>query len=170
MTEIKLNLGGCEELDGGANTTPLTDFIHVDAKKWRGVNEVHDIRDLPDKWLGKVAEIRCSHAIEHLIYKDGVLAVSHWADMLIPGGLLRIYTPNMQAIAFALSDVSHPMDIVEFSRNIFGNQTYDLNLHKCAYNQKRLDGLCELAGLKIISRKPRPFAYEWDMGVQAVKP
>lgn len=169
MKGIKLNLGGSEKFDGGASTAPLTGFINVDAKKWPGVHEVHDIRRLPRKWAGKVAEIRCSHVIEHLTYDDGVKAVKHWKTLLKPGGLLRIYTPNMRRIAEALTKGTHDMDMAEFSRNIFGNQTYDLNLHKCAYDQERLNGLCTQAGLKIISQNPRPHAYEWCMGVQATK-
>lgn len=170
MKELKLNLGGCERFDGGADTPLLTGFTNVDAKKWPGVHVVSDIRSLPAKWLGHVAEIRCSHAIEHLTYDDGVKAVKHWATMLSPGGLLRIYTPNMRRIAEALTKGTHDMDMAEFSRNIFGNQTYDLNLHKCAYDQERLNGLCTQAGLEIVSQNPRPHAYEWDMGVQAIKP
>lgn len=168
MNEIKLNIGGTELHDGGAGSPALVGFTNVDARQTAGVDVVADMCCLPEKWLGKVAEIRCSHAIEHINYAAGVVAVKHWTAVLRPGGLLRIYTPNMRAIAKALTD--GVMDITEFSRNIFGNQTYALNLHRCAYDQARLNGLCMQAGLTIISENPRPNAYVWDMGVQAIKP
>jgi predicted SAM-dependent methyltransferase len=164
---MKLNLGGNEEYDGGPGSPKLIGFTHVDARQMPGVHVICDIRNLPDKWLNRCREIRVSHVIEHMPYDDASLAVKHWASMLKIGGMLRIYCPNFRKLAFDLSNES--IDIDEFSRNVFGNQTYALNLHRAAYDQGKLNGMVKAAGLKIVGEKPRPFAYAYDLGVQCIR-
>jgi hypothetical protein len=164
---LKLNLGGNEEYDGGPGSPKLDGFINVDARKMEHVHVISDIRSLPTKWIGQAFEIRASHVIEHLPYEDALEAVKHWATLLCDGGLLRIYCPDARRLAEDL--IFGAIDMTEFSRNIYGKQTYDLNVHRAAYDQGRLNSLVEGAGLKVVGMATRPFAYKYDLGVQATK-
>lgn len=165
---LKLNLGGNEEFDGGGNTTRLDDFIHVDARKQDRVGLVADVRcGLPVEWVGQVEEIRASHVIEHMIYDDALTAVRYWATFLVHGGLMRLYCPDASKLAVAY--LQKNITMADFSRMVFGEQDYELNLHRAAYDQARLNELVTAAGLTIVSTKPRPKAYPYDLGVQAIK-
>jgi len=165
---MRLNLGGNEEFDGGSGSPRLVDFVNVDARPLPGVHIVCDIRNLPDTMLGQVDEIRASHVIEHMTNPDAIEAVKRWALILKPGGLLRIYCPDSRLLAEDL--VTGRIDIEEFSTLFFGAQTYDLNLHHAAYDQNRLIALVHHAGLRVVGRAPRPNAYRYDLGVQAIRP
>lgn len=164
---MRLNLGGNEEFDGGSGSPRLVGFFNVDARPMSNVHYVLDIRSLPEGWLNSVDEIRASHVIEHMTYEDALVTVRHWAAVLKIGGLLRIYCPNFKKIACDYE--GGIIDIDLFSRLVFGDQTYDLNLHRAAYDQDRLCWLVTNAGLKIVGTNPRPNAYEYDMGVQAIR-
>lgn len=165
---LKLNLGGNEELEGGPDSPRLVGFTNVDARRLHWVNVVADIRNgLPVEWLGNVDEIRASHVIEHMCYEDGRLAVRYWASFLKVGGLLRIYCPNGQELAYQYSH--HHLSCEMFSRYLLGDQDYELNLHRAVYDRGTLNRLVESAGLKVHGENCRPNAYPFDLGVQAVK-
>lgn len=164
---MKLNIGGSAgELEGGVGSSLLTGFINVDMRPIRGVDVVADVRALPfdDE---SIEEIRASHVIEHFHGDELLDVVLEWNRVLTVGGLLRIYCPNAKEIAkrYLKCDIS----INKFSRLLFGNQTYAENYHRVAIDRIRLDTLVMGAGFVIIGRDPRPKAYVYDLGVQAVK-
>lgn len=165
---MKLNLGGNEERDGGGGTARLDDFVHVDARPLDRVGLVADIRSgLPVDWKGKVSEIRASHVIEHMVWDDAVEVVKYWSSFLVKGGLMRLYCPDALKLADAFIQGRIPAS--EFSRMMFGEQDYELNLHRAAYDTGRLNELVSSAGLVVLSNNPRPKAYPYDLGVQAEK-
>lgn len=163
---VKLNLGGNEKLEGGIGSPPLEDFINVDINNWPGVDIISDVRKLPFD-VESVDEIRASHIIEHFCFDESQQLIIYWASLLKKGGLLRLYCPDARKIseAFCMGYIESK----EFSKKMFGAQTYSENYHKVAVDRKILNDWVEKANLKIIGMNPRPNAYPFDMGVQAIK-
>lgn len=164
---MKLNLGGVEKYEGGSGTKELIGFINVDIRRIEGVDVVCDIRKLFFCEDESIDEIRASHVIEHINPWEIPDTILEWKRVLKTGGLLRIYCPDANVICAAY--VKRLIDSREFSRLMFGNQDYDENYHKAAYNRTRLDNLLEEAGFEIVGRNSRPSAYFYDLGVQALK-
>lgn len=164
---IKWNLGGNEKLDGGQGSPALDDFIHYDNRPLEGCVVIDVTANLPKECLGKVDEIRASHIIEHFQYSEGLLIVNYWSMFLKSGGLMRLYCPDATKIATYY--LKNRLSTSEFDTYLLGRQTYSTNIHRALYSQARLNKLVTKSGLKIISQNPRPNAYQFDMGVQAVK-
>lgn len=165
----RVNLGGNERFDGGPGSSPLDDWEHVDLRALPGVTHLCDVSALPADWHEQFDEVRASHIVEHFPLNRGPEIIKQWARILKPGGLLRIYCPDALHLASAL--VLKLIDITQFSRLMFGDQDYDLNLHRAAYNREILDRFVLGAGLIIESRDPRPhFEYPYEIGVQARQP
>lgn len=164
---MKLNLGGVEKYEGGSGTQELIGFTNVDIRNIEGVDIVCDIRKLPFCEDGTVDEIRASHVIEHIQSWEIMDTILEWKRVLKKVGLLRIYCPDANVISVAY--VKRLIDSREFSRLMFGNQDYEENCHKVAYDRTSLDNLLEEAGFEIVGRETRPNAYLYDLGVQALK-
>ena len=164
---IKLNLGGCEIREGGFKSPPLRGFTNVDLRPCRGVDVVCDIRELSNWKSSTVTEIRASHVIEHFEAKELPGILKEWHRVLILGGLLRVYCPDAYIIISQY--MSGLINNKKFNTLLFGGQKYSTDFHKVALDRKRLDTLVEKAGFKIIDRLPRPNAYVYDLGVQAIK-
>lgn len=164
----RINLGGWELCEGDQGSPLLGgDWEHLDLRSAPNVTHVMDARHLPVEWEGQYDEVRASHIIEHIHPSEAMATVRGWARILKVGGLLRIYCPNFRMLAEEL--VKGTIPIEEYSRLTFGDQEYDLNLHRAAYDSVSLANLIKGAGLTIMSCKPRPGAYKYDIGVQATK-
>jgi predicted SAM-dependent methyltransferase len=166
----RINLGGNESFEGDSNWVALGDeWEHVDIRPLPNVKHVMDVRNLPAEWTDQYDEVRASHIIEHIHPSEALTTVKGWARILKPGGLLRIYCPNSRMLAEEL--VKGTIPIEQFSRLIFGDQEYDFNLHRVAYDSVRLANLVMSAGLTILSCNPRrgTSGYIYDIGVQATK-
>ena len=167
---LKLNLGGTELFDGGEGSEELKGYTNVDIRPGKGVDVVYDLSKAKLPFADETfQEIRASHVIEHL-YPDKVSAVlKDWTRVLKVGGLLRIYCPNAGKIMMDYCKSIITME--EASIKLFGNQDYKENLHRIAFDKKRLIALIEsTAGLKCVSTDPRPnLNYRYDLGIQAVK-
>lgn len=158
---VKLNLGcGTEEI--------LPGYINVDIRKLEGVDVVDDIVHLSHFISCYADEIRASHCIEHLSHENVLLAVKNWFRVLKVGGILQVYCPNARLIAEDY--VNNIIEIRGFSRLLFGNQTYDENLHRLAFDYGRLCTIMKGAGFEIIGSDKRPNAYKYELGVKCRKP
>jgi len=164
---VKLNLGGNEKFEGGPGSLLLKNFTNVDINHWEGVDIVCDVRNMYGWKDESVAEIRASHLIEHFERHEIPGVLQEWRRILVPGGLLRIYCPNAEKIAYNYS--RGVISGSEFNRLLFGNQTYGENYHKIAIDRTILDDWLRKAGFRIIGRDPRPKAYKYDLGIQAIK-
>ena len=164
---MKLNLGGCERIEGGRGSPPLTGFTNVDCRDIYGVDLVADVRILPFN-DGSIEEIRASHIIEHFSPKEIPHVLAEWQRVLKVGGLLRVYCPNVDAIIRRYCD-SGELDLNTLNAHLFGRQNYPENLHRSAINRVRLNMLVVQAGFNIVGQAPRPNAYRYDIGVQAIK-
>lgn len=157
---MKVNLGcGVEILEG---------YVNVDVRQLPGVDIVCDLKDLSQFEDGSWDECRMSHVIEHFTEAEARAILKQIFCKLKPGGRLEVYCPDAMTIAWYY--IHEELSIKEFSRLLFGNQAYPEELHKMASDAERLDDLVKNAGFEIVTHNPRPNAYPYDLGVQAVKP
>ena len=125
---IKLNIG--------AGATVIEGFTPIDRKLG---SEAYPL-PYPD---GSISEIRASHILEHFTFGEASKVLAEWTRVLMPGGRMRISVPDVDKV---LNDRS--------GKRLFylmGGQTDEDDIHKSAYDRKRLTALmtqCGLTGLK----------------------
>lgn len=133
MTDIKLNIG--------AGSTVIEGFTPIDRKFG---NEAFPL-PYPD---GSISEIRASHILEHFTFSDAHKALAEWTRVLKPGGRIRIAVPDVDKVLYDNS----PSRLFY----LMGGQTDENDIHKSAYDQKRLTRLMEEMGLGDIKRWESP--------------
>lgn len=130
---IRLNLGA-----GGSH---IPGFIPIDRHNGR---EVYPLEYATDS----VDEIYASHVLEHFGHKDAEFAIHEWVRTLRPGGRIRIAVPDMRWIAEKyLAGESLPL-----ASYLMGGQTDENDYHKTIFDEDRLRGIMEAAGLRGIQR------------------
>jgi predicted SAM-dependent methyltransferase len=145
---IRLNLGAGDE------KYHLPGYRNIDRKNG---GEIYPVSNNGDVYApGTVDEIRCSHAIEHMPYRDGPKAIRHWVSLLKHGGKLRIATPDFDKIVKAIGD-GNP-DGWPMQGYIYGAQTDANDFHQAGYNEAWLTRLMSEAGLTDIKR--------WESDIQ----
>lgn len=124
-------------LNIGSGETPMAGWTNLDRKN--GV----DIRALPvdDE---SCMHIRASHCLEHLPMNDALAAVRHWCRKLVPGGVLSIAVPDMEAVGHMLA--AGQMDPMVWNY-IFGGQTSPDDYHHCGFRRAELHSLLRVCGL-----------------------
>lgn len=86
-----------------------------------------------------------SHCLEHCHRHAVVATLAHWADLLKPGGILRLAVPNFAAVCahYAIhSDVKVLMGL------LYGGQTTAKNYHTVTFDEHYLRELLTSVGLK----------------------
>lgn len=153
MDEIRLNIG--------AGSTVIEGFIAIDR---RFGTEAFPLA-YPDN---SVAEIRCSHMLEHLSFGDALKALAEWTRVLKPGGRLRISVPDFGKISATWEhDPIAPFYLM-------GGQTDENDFHKSVFDEKRLRSYLENAGLTKIqaweSSNTDTAAHPISLNLEAFKP
>jgi len=129
---LKLNLGsGISHIPG---------YVAVDHR--RGGEAVP--LKYPDD---SVAEIRASHLLEHFSHQRTPEILCDWIRALEPGGLLRIAVPNFTAIVKRYHEPGHDDPIEAW---LMGGQGDEDDFHRSIFNEQKLRGLLEAAGLEQI--------------------
>lgn len=143
------------DICGGRNPFRPGEFLNVDIVPLPTVDLVFDITDrfpIPD---GVIAEIVSIATLEHLRkpHVDHVLA--EFFRILQPGGLLRISTPDIEAIAQAILDGG---DLESINQHLFGKfkgkETEDLDLHKWMYPAGAMMEQLRKLGFTDVERRP----------------
>jgi SAM-dependent methyltransferase len=94
------------KLDLGCGTRKQPGFLGVDSRPFPGVDVVADLRK-PWPWPdSSVAEVFCSHCVEHLEAAERIHFANELYRVLAPGGKARIITPHW-ASALAYGDLTH---------------------------------------------------------------
>jgi predicted SAM-dependent methyltransferase len=93
-------------------------------------------------------EIYASHVLEHFSHEEVAAVVAEWVRVLRPGGRIRIAVPDLKWIAEQyLAGAELPI-----GGFLMGGQTDDNDYHKTVFDEERLRGLMQDAGLTGIQR------------------
>lgn len=135
---LRLNLG-CGE-------TPLDGYVNVDARALPGVDVVADVRRLPFE-PGTVREIASHHLIEHFReHHVATVLLPYWHSLLVPGGVLRVVTPNWAVLIEHLQSGRLAFD--DFKKVTFGAQDYGGDDHFALYTPGTLARLLGEGGFE----------------------
>ena len=100
------------KLDIGCGKTPSEGFIGIDAIDF-GQKHVHDVRKgIPYK-DNSVAEVRCSHFVEHLTWDERVPFFNELYRVLKVGAVAQIITPHWSHACF-YGDPTHKAPMSEW--------------------------------------------------------
>lgn len=125
------------KLDLGCGPHRLPGYIPIDDSLG------HDVRALPFR-DGSVDEIRASHVLEHIPYREAQAVLEHWFNLLKPGGVIKVAVPDFEKIVqWYGENRGSEMPLEGF---LMGGQSDTLDQHKAIYQQQKLVGLLEAVG------------------------
>lgn len=116
-----------------------------------------------------IREILANDVLEHLQRYEVVPALKEFCRILEHTGRIRIKSPNIRVLAFALAAGTIPD--VEFERKMYGDQQYPENTHKCGFTPVMLRSLLTQTGFIIISSSDVGTGGDWsNLIMEAYKP
>lgn len=141
---IKLALGSGKRFYG-------EDWIHIDNAVFPHTKQ-EDIFNLPYK---DVDVIYACHLIAYCDREEVVPLLKHWYDILKPGGMLRIATPDFEVMAELY--LNNNCDLQEILGPLYGRMQVnnDFIYHKTCWDYLSLLRMCRLIGFK----DPKPYDY-----------
>ena len=144
--ELKLNLG-CRDRS-------IPGFLGVDIDSHPGVNYVTDIADLSYFKDGSVAEIYCSHALEHFPHTKTVDVLKEWHRVLKPNGILYVAVPDFKrTVELYLKMVDEGLGVIDWMENyLWGDQEYATAYHYAGFDFWRLEKVLKSAGFSECSQ------------------
>ncbi len=136
----RLHIGGNEKSDGWEilNAVPAPYVDHV--------CNANDLSMFSDNTF---IEIYASHVVEHLDYKDEILAtLKEWNRVLEPGGRLLVSVPNLDVLAKFFLDKENltAEDRFYVMRMIFGGHLDKFDYHVVGLNEEFLTAYLSGAG------------------------
>lgn len=96
-------------------------------------------------------EIYCSHTLEHAHRSMVAATLTHWRDLLVDGGLLRLAVPDFGA---AVEWYNRTGDLRAISGLLWGGQNHPKNNHFIGFDKKTLTEELERVGFRDVR--------EWD--------
>jgi hypothetical protein len=131
---LRLNLGAGEK--------PIKGYTSIDL---RGGKKAYPLSGVKD---GSVADIYCSHLLEHYSHRDIKSVLRHWVSKLEPGGRMRIAVPDFHKVA-KLYLAGEPIATQMY---VSGSHTDANDYHKCIFDDEALAEEMVDAGLVRIGR------------------
>lgn len=134
-------------LDIGCGENPKKGDIGLDLRKTSSVNIVADARMLPFK-DESFDHVYSSHLIEHFSHREVRDVLLEWARVLEKSGTIEIRCPDLRvrALLFFLSPSWQNV------KNIYGEQDYVENQHRCGFSFRLLKHLLESCGIRNVKR------------------
>lgn len=151
----KQNGGDAVKLNLGSGGWPIEGFTNVDAAYFKGLNTSGGIHKFGDTIFplgfkdGSAEEIRVSHSLEHLSFRETMNAIQDWVRVLKPGGVLKIAVPDFEWIARQyIREVDDDAERdPKLTMYLMGGQTDENDYHKAIFDARGLKHGMELAGL-----------------------
>lgn len=138
---IRLNLG--------ARDRAIPGFLSMDCDPHPGVDVVGDISDLSRYADGSVAEIYCSHALEHVPHVRTLDVLKEWARVLEPAGILYVAVPDFKRTV----ELYAKCGLSDWVQNyLWGDQGYPTAFHFAGFDEGRLRSLLLKAGFSEVSQ------------------
>ena len=136
---LKLNLGCGRDIRKG--------FVNIDIRPLPGAIVGNVQR--PDYPRGAVDYILAKDVLEHLGIKGSLEALRNWADILKPGGILRIQTPSVERVfkKYYSRALTGEIPWERLSYIIYGGQDYSANYHSVLYSFEWLKRELSAAGM-----------------------
>lgn len=89
--------------------------------------------------------IYSSHILEH-VHRHQILAtLSHWRDLLVDGGVLRLAVPNFEACVERYNETG---DLSELVGLLYGGQNFPKNSHHIIFDWTAIKKCLEAVGFK----------------------
>lgn len=140
---------------GGRNPFNPDEYLNVDIVDLPKVDLRFDIRKKFPIDDDVIAEIISIATLEHFREPDNLHILKEFHRILQPGGVLRISTPDIEAIAKGIAEGE---DLHVINQHLFGKyksqQTEDFDLHKWMYPADQLIKVLTEIGFKDAERIP----------------
>ncbi|MDO8648415.1 MAG: methyltransferase domain-containing protein [Candidatus Peregrinibacteria bacterium] len=143
------------DICGGRNPLNPQEYLNVDFVALPKVDLVFDLREkfpIPD---GVIEEVFSAATLEHFRKPHVHHILREFHRILKPGGLLRVSTPDIEAIAKGLL-AGDDLDVI--NQHFFGkfksNETEDLDLHKWMYPAGKMIEVLQEMGFTDVRRIP----------------
>lgn len=122
------------DICGGRNPLDPKEYLNVDIVQFPEVDIAFDICKRFPFDDGVITEIFSAATLEHLRKPNVDHVLDEFARVLAPGGLIRISTPDMEAIAKAIIEKKDLQKIAQFMFGKFKSDETELyDLHKWMY-------------------------------------
>ncbi len=95
--------------------------------------------------------IYASHVLEHFTRFFVLAALTHWRDLLKPGGVLRLAVPDFEAIC---KHYTKYLDLQQLAGLLYGGQDNMVNAHQVAFDEFTLTEALKKVGFVEVR--------EWD--------
>lgn len=140
---------------GGRNPFNPKEFLNVDVVDLPQVDLVFDITKCFPVDDGVIAEIISIATLEHLRKSHVHHVLQEFFRVLMPGGQLRVSTPDIEAIARAVLSGKHPDTV---NQHLFGKykgeETEDFDVHRWMYTARQMIEVLEKIGFEHVERIP----------------
>lgn len=136
----RLHIGGQVRVEG---------WEVLDANAGPAVDHVADARDLSQFADETFDAIYASHVVEHLDYRDVLLAtLKEWRRVMVRGGTLYVSVPDLSTLAsmFVLKDQLDLEERYQVMRMIFGGHVDQYDYHLVGLDQDFLGTFLAQAG------------------------
>ena len=132
---------------GCGENKQFKESIGLDIRPLKCVDVVSDARKLPFE-DNHFDHVYSSHVIEHFSHQEVESVLKEWVRVLKIGGIFEIRCPDfrMRTLFFALRP--NWDDI----KNIYGEQDYDANYHKCGFSYDLMKKILNKVGIIKIRR------------------
>lgn len=143
------------DICGGRNPINPKEYLNVDLAPLPKVDLIFDLRKKFPIDSGMIAEIFSAATLEHFRKDDNLHILREFHRILMPGGLLRISTPDIEAIAKGLL-AGDNLDII--NQHFFGkyksDETEDLDLHRWMFPAEKMMDVLRAIGFVNVERIP----------------
>jgi hypothetical protein len=129
-------------LNIGAGEKTLKGYTTIDLKNGKNAYPLAGIKD------GSIADIYCSHLLEHFGHREVSKVLKHWVSKLEPGGRIRIAVPDFNEVAKRYR-AGEPIATQLY---IMGSHTDASDVHHCVFDSESLAELMADTGLVRIGR------------------